>query len=66
MSTQISEKTLKKLEHWHKKYEGFGEEKTSSEWARKSGLHKNTMQRYLQKGITVEQIYTMRGIKYTP
>lgn len=52
-----------KMERWHKKHKGFGMEKTSAEWAALSGLHRNTMRRYLfEYGVTVEEIYKLRGI----
>lgn len=53
----------RKMERWHKKHPGFGMEKTSAEWAALSGLHKNTMRRYLfEYGMTVEEVYALRGI----
>ena len=45
-------------------FPGFGEEHTNAEWARRLGLPRNTVWRYLQRGFTVEQIAENRGIKY--
>lgn len=48
----------------HTKYQGFGEEHTNAEWARRLGMRRNTLWRNLQKGLTIEQVAEIRGIKY--
>ena len=45
-------------------YPGFGELHTCAEWARRLGIPRNTTWRYFQRGLTVEEIAKMRGIKY--
>lgn len=46
------------------KYPGFGEEHTNAEWARRLGIPRNSLWRYLQRGLTIELIAKYRGIKY--
>lgn len=41
-------------------YEGFGLKYTCGQWADISGLHRNTFRRYLQQGLTVEEIFEKR------
>ena len=57
-------KETERLEARWRKYPGFGEEHTNAEWAKLFGLPRNTFRRYLTKGLTVEQIAQLRGIKY--
>lgn len=45
-------------------YKGFGEEHTGPEWARRLGVPRKSMYRYLQKGMTIEEIVAYRGIDY--
>lgn len=56
---------MSRLENRHKQFEGFGETHTNAEWAKKFGLARNVMWRYLfQHGLTVEEVARLRGIKY--
>jgi len=59
----MSEGTERLEARW-RKYPGFGEEHTNAEWAKLFGLPRNTFSRYLQRGLTVEQIAQLRGVKY--
>lgn len=52
-----------RLEARHKTFEGFGQRKTCAEWSRTLGINKTTVWRYLQRGLTVEEIAKIRGIK---
>lgn len=45
-------------------YTGFGEEHTAADWARRLGLPRNTLWRYLQKGLAIELIAKMRDCNY--
>lgn len=60
LSSAASGRTLKR----HITYKGFGEEHTGPEWARRLGVPRKTMWRYLQRGMTVEEIAEMRGSNY--
>lgn len=53
-----------RLEARWRKYPGFGEEHTNAEWAKLLELPRNTLWRYLQNGLTIEEIAELRGIKY--
>lgn len=53
-----------RLEMRHHKWEGFGEAHTNGQWAELLGLPRNTLARYLGKGMTIEEVAKMRGIKY--
>ena len=53
-----------RLEARWRKHQGFGEEHTGAEWAKLLGLPRNTLWRYLQRGLTVEQTARLRGVKY--
>lgn len=53
-----------RLEARHRRLDGFGEAHTASEWARRLGLPRNTLWRYLKGGLTVEEAAQLRGIKY--
>ena len=46
-------------------YEGFGESHHLREWARRLGVPHGSLRRYLLKGLTIEEISDVRGIKYT-
>lgn len=46
------------------KYPGFGEEHTGAEWARLLNLPRNSLWRYLKKGLTIEEVAEIRGITY--
>lgn len=58
------ENSMNRLEARWRKYAGFGVEKTNAEWARELGLARHVLWRYLQRGLTVEQVVELRGIKY--
>lgn len=58
--TNISTRTIAR---W-KTFKGFGEEHTNAEWARRLGLPRNTLWKYLQKGMTIEEIAELRKITY--
>lgn len=47
-------------------YKGFGEEHTGPEWGRCLGVPRKSMYRYLQRGLSIEQIVAYRGIDYPP
>lgn len=53
-----------RLENRHKLYEGFGELHPGGRWSDLLGIPRNTMWRYLKKGLTVEEIAKLRGVKY--
>lgn len=54
---------MRSCNRWQK-YPGFGEEHTNAEWARRLKLPRNTFWRYRKRGLTIEQIVELRGIKY--
>ena len=41
-------------------YEGFGERHTCGQWADISGIPRHTFKRYLNQGLTVEEIFEKR------
>ena len=53
-----------RIEARSKTYPGFGEKHTNAEWAKLLGLPRNTLWRYLQRGLTIEEIAQKRGLKY--
>lgn len=58
------EQNMSRLEARWKKYEGFGQERTNADWARELGLARHVLWRYLQRGLTIEQVVKLRGIEY--
>ena len=46
-------------------YAGFGTLATCPEWAERLGIPRNSMWRYLKKGMTVEEVAEMRGVEYS-
>lgn len=64
MTDQELEKMKAHIEARHRIYPGFGEEHIAAQWAKLLELPRNTVWRYLQKGLTVEEISRIRGIKY--
>ena len=42
---------------------GFGRELSASGWAKLLGLGRTTVWRYIKKGLTIEEIADVRGIK---
>ena len=61
----MTEKQRDRMENRHKTYEGFGDKRSASHWARIAGLPRTTFWRYLQEGLTVEEIFKLRGCSYT-
>ena len=59
-----TEKAIAQIRARNCVYFGFGEAHNGSEWARRLGLPRNTVWRYFQRGLTVEEIAEMRGLKY--
>lgn len=55
---------MSRLEARWRRYEGFGSERTNAEWARELGLARHVLWRYLQRGLTIEQVVELRGIEY--
>lgn len=53
-----------RLEARWRKFQGFGEEHTNAEWAKILNLSRTTLWRYFQRGLTVEEVVKLRGIKY--
>lgn len=53
---------IKRLKALHQKQE----EKSVREWARILGLPHVSVWRYIQKGLTIEEIAEIRGVKYPP
>lgn len=58
------ENNTSRLEARWRKYEGFGLMKTNADWAKELGLARNVLWRYLQRGLTIEQVVELRGIDY--
>ncbi|MBR5865714.1 MAG: hypothetical protein IKY89_05525 [Alistipes sp.] len=44
--------------------EAFGEKHSLSKWAQLLGLPKTSLWRYLQRGLTVEEVCALRDIPY--
>ena len=57
---------LKKYHESRREYQGFGEAHHLREWARRLGVPHGSLRRYLLKGLTIEEIADVRGLKYTP
>lgn len=57
------EKYKARVRNWGAKYEGFGENLTLAGWARIFGLPRTTIWRYLKRGLTIEEIAYIRGVK---
>lgn len=47
-------------------YKAFGEVHSLGQWAKRLGISKTSLHRYIQKGLTIEEACELRGIKYTP
>lgn len=64
----MTEKELEKMdahvEARHRTYEGFGEEHTAAQWAKLLSLPRNSLWRYLKKGLTIEEVARIRRINY--
>ena len=44
--------------------EGFGEHRNMTGWAKELGVPKVSMHRYLERGMTIEEIVKLRHIDY--
>lgn len=62
MTTEERAKYKANLEARHKTFEGFGRKLSCAEWARTFGLSRMTVWRYLQNGLTPEEIAEIRGL----
>lgn len=62
----MTEKDCRRIAARHQLFEGFGEKHTRADWARLLGLPRNTLWRYLDRGLTVEEIAELRSIEYRP
>lgn len=49
---------------YKKMYSGFGEKHCLREWSRLSGIPAGSLSRYLNNGMTIEQIFKYRGVEY--
>lgn len=58
------EQNMSRLEARWRKYEGFGQERSNADWARELGLARHVLWRYLQRGLSIEQVVKLRGIDY--
>lgn len=45
-------------------YDGFGETHSLNKWVELLGVPKTSLWRYLQKGLTIEEVCELRGIDY--
>ena len=64
MTEKETQKYKEHLAARHRKYHGFGEVHACAEWVRKFGLNRTVVWRYLQRGLTIEEIAGLRGIDY--
>lgn len=60
----MTEKERARLEARHRTYEGFGDRRSAATWARLAGIPRTSFWRYLQAGMTVEEIFELRGATY--
>lgn len=60
----MTEKQLSKLKERRRTYEGFGDQRSAAVWARTAGIPYTSFCRYLRAGMTVEEIFTLRGATY--
>ena len=60
----MTEKELETMKTRNRKYDGFGEQHSGAKWARLLNLPRNSLWRYLKKGLTIEEIAQVRNIKY--
>lgn len=62
----MSEKAeyIARLETRHQRIPGFGEAHGPTEWAKRLGLSRTSLWRYLKKGLTIEEIAQIRNIAY--
>ena len=45
-------------------YEAFGEVHSLNQWAKLLGVSKTSLWRYIQKGLTIEEVCELRGVEY--
>lgn len=64
MNEKELEKMKDRIEARNRKHEGFGEQHSGAEWAKLLNLPRNSLWRYLKKGLTVEEIARIRNIAY--
>lgn len=62
MTDQEHEKMVARVTARNRTYTGFGRSASAAEWARLLDLPRNTVWKYLQKGLTPEEIATARGV----
>lgn len=55
---------IQRAEARSRKYEGFGDCRSAASWARTAGVPLSSFHRYLKAGMTVEQIFELRGATY--
>lgn len=60
----MSENQNSRIEARHRLYDGFGEKHTNAQWAKLLDLPRNTLWRYLQRGITIEEVARIRSVTY--
>jgi hypothetical protein len=61
------QKYMDRVKMYHggqRKIEGFGEAHHFREWARLLSIPHGSLHRYLQKGLTIEEVAEVRGIQY--
>lgn len=64
MTEKELEKMAAHIEARARTYEGFGENHTAAQWAKRLGLPRNSLWRYLKKGLTIEEVVRVRRINY--
>lgn len=60
MTEKELEKMASRIEARHRTYEGFGEKHTAAQWAKLLGLPRTSLWRYLNKGLTIEEVARIR------
>ena len=64
MTNEELEKMAAHIEARHRTYDGFGESHTGAQWAKLLGLPRNSLWRYLKKGLTIEEVARIRRVNY--
>jgi hypothetical protein len=67
--TDEKQEYMERLKKYHGteacgKYEGFGEVHHLREWARLLSIPHGSLHRYLQNGLTIEEVAEVRGVRY--
>ena len=62
--TSIKTDLIERVRARNNMIEGFGELRHAADWARIVGVHRSTFGRYLQQGLTVEEIFAARKVVY--